>query len=272
MNDTGKFSLDDVDIIEKLKSLSSDEGGAKCRFCKGLGYTPDKDGKAVICACAKKTRYANIFSSCGIPPKYHFKNLDDNVWYPHQDYQHRDIDEKSKNKKAFIKAFAIKYINVIPALCAITPMPFKLKINNVTVREVVNVLFSGSRNTGKSLMAAIIAQEVIKKGLRTHYFDWLDLKVVLKDFDQKETHMDIIHKFESYDLIIIDNVGGDDDDSKKISPYLVEKMDQIFNARKNANKPTLLVCDNNYKDIKLGRYFKEFIDGCFSVEFPKGAE
>ena len=273
-----EFSLDDTnDIIEQLRNLPSETPGNRltsCRYCHGVGFIV-KDGKAVICECEKQTRYANIFSSCGIPPKYHFKNLDDNVWYPHQDFQHRDIDEKSKKKKAMIKAFALKYINVIPALCAITPMPFKLSKNNMTIREIVNVIFVGGKNTGKSLMAFIVAQEVIRKGLRVHCYDWLDLKVVLKDFEQKDIHYDIIRKFETYDLIIVDNVGGDSDEengTKKTSAYLTEKMDQIFNARRKANKPTILVCDGNYKDIKLGKYFKEFEEDCFVIEFPKGVE
>lgn len=268
-----EFNLNDLDVITSLQNLPKPTAISSCKFCQGFGYVTDVNGKAVICECEKQRRYANIFSSCGIPPKYHFKHLDDNVWYPHQDFKHRDIDEKSKKKKAMIKAFAQKYINVIPALCAITPMPFKLSINKLTVREVVNVLFLGGKNTGKSLIATIIAQETIRKGLRAHYYDWLDLKVLLKDFEQKEIHAEIMHKFATYDLIIVDNISADmalDNQTKKQSAYLVEKMDQVFNARRKANKPTILVCDGDYGDITLGRYFQEFVDDCFVIEFPKG--
>src|SRR5690606_1116212 len=148
-------------------------------------------------------------------------------------------------KKAWIKAFAQKYIKVIPALCAIPPLPFKLYVKGTYVRDITNVLFEGGEGSGKSLLASIIAQSAIKKALSVQYYDWLHLKLNLKDYSQKEEHASINYHFNHSDLLIIDNIQGVDEDENKLGAYLSDQLDYIFMTRSNNNKPTILVSDGS---------------------------
>ena len=109
------------------------------------------------------------------------------------------------------------------------------------------VFFYGATGTGKTFLAAIIAQSFIRDGKRVAFFDMPALFDAIKHtFDTNESTADFLNKVCNADLLILDDMG-----TERVTDWTSEQLYLIVNRRYNANRP--LVATSNFDLAGLER-------------------
>ena len=110
-----------------------------------------------------------------------------------------------------------------------------------------NLLLIGSPGTGKNMLAAVIGQEVIKKGFSFLHTTALRCVRRVKDsWRNKEVdEQDIIDSFIGPDLLVIDEVGV-----QFGSPTELLYLTEIINDRYEKKRPTILISNLTVKQLE----------------------
>lgn len=102
------------------------------------------------------------------------------------------------------------------------------------------VFFYGATGTGKTFLAAIIAQSFIRDGKRVAFYDMPSLFDAIKHtFDAKESTADFLNRVCDSDLLVLDDMG-----TERVTDWTAEQLYLIVNRRYNANRP--LVATSNF--------------------------
>ena len=208
------FNLSPLDIV-KIRQAEKD--GAYCETCSGLpckkstarGIKPvvkvTEGGvrvKSVICRYARannqQTAYAKDFATTKIPPIYIGKTF--------KDYT---TDESN--------GLAVAWAH-----------------NAVDKSE--GVYICGESGRGKTFLAAIIAQELLRKGKTVIFSDVPSLLEDLKATFAGDTRIDeLMAKLATVDLLVLDDLG-----TETPTEWAVERLYMIVNQRYNAGKPVVV--------------------------------
>ena len=117
--------------------------------------------------------------------------------------------------------------------------------------------FFGSVGTGKTLLAAIMAQELIRRGREVTFATVPTISARIRStFNQKETKLsetDILEKLYTVPTLILDDIG-----MEKPTRFVCSTLCNIFNERYNAQLQTIMT--SNYKLEELESIFNNPID------------
>lgn len=132
-------------------------------------------------------------------------------------------------------------------------------------RQGTGLLLCGSVGTGKSFLAAAIANELISQGtpcLMTNFSRIISR--ISEKFGGDQKYLDNLNRF---DLLIIDDLGAERD-----SEYMWEKVMDVIDARYRAGLPLIVTTNLNPKDlydpsdIRRRRVFSRLKEMCIFLE------
>jgi DNA replication protein DnaC len=110
------------------------------------------------------------------------------------------------------------------------------------------ILLAGNYGTGKTHLAASIANELIKKGFNVCFINATDLIFRIKDTYRKgstESEYHIIQKLSSYDLLILDDLGKENATDNTATIFY-----QIINRIYENDKPIVISTNASSKQIE----------------------
>ena len=128
------------------------------------------------------------------------------------------------------------------------------------------MLFYGNVGTGKTLLAACIANELLDKGYKvimTSIIKALDALGYGKDNDG------YIQNINSADVLILDDFGAE-----RKTDYAYEVVYNIIDSRYRAKKPLIITTNLPFSelthrgDLKTDRIYDRVLDMCYPVEIP----
>ena len=123
----------------------------------------------------------------------------------------------------------------------------KLAKGFIENRPKRGVFFYGATGTGKTFLAAIIAQSFIRDGKRVTFYDMPSLYDAIKHtFDTNESTAAFIDNVCDSDLLILDDMG-----TERVTDWTSEQLYLIVNRRYNANRP--LIATSNFDFAGLER-------------------
>lgn len=136
---------------------------------------------------------------------------------------------------------------------------------NAMREQGTGLLFCGQVGTGKSFLAAAIANELISQGtpcLMTNFSRIISR--ISEKFGGDQKYLDNLNRF---DLLIIDDLGAERD-----SEYMWEKVMDVIDARYRAGLPLIVTTNLNPKDlydpsdIRRQRVFSRLKEMCIFLE------
>lgn len=111
----------------------------------------------------------------------------------------------------------------------------------------VNLIFFGFVGTGKTLLAAAIANELIAKFYSVKFTSVLKLVAELKGSyseNSPTSHNEIIEEHSQYDLLILDEIGVQNN-----TPWELNVLYELINRRYEKNYPSLVIANIDPKNL-----------------------
>ena len=210
-----------------------------CNKCKDTG-----DIKGEMCECFEKELVKHTFKLSKIAPALARVTFDvfDKSYYP-------DVTDANGNNPR-------KQIDNILANCHNFICDFNKPDNK-------DLLFYGQTGRGKTLMSAVVANEVAKRGHSVMYYTARELFEMLKDnsFSFNEELKEKCKQVYDVDLLIIDDLG-----SETVNTYTTAAFFDILNARLISGKKMIISSNLNINELKntylpANFYNKTEIDG-----------
>lgn len=133
-------------------------------------------------------------------------------------------------------------------------------------RENQGLLFYGSVGTGKSYLAASIANELLNKGrsvMMTSFVKFFEL--IAKGRENEE---EIMRSMDNASLLIIDDLGAE-----RNTGYALEKVFNVIDNRYRLKKPMIITTNLEYnemvmeEDLRYRRIYDRIFEVCFPVKF-----
>ena len=197
---------------------------ALCRHCNGECVkqenryqipainVDDVWGLSISRGACKFGRMRQMFSKCRnaqIPLKYAGKSFDD--------YQVTD-----DNRRA---------VTIAKAFCSKKPSQ--------------GIYFFGKCGTGKTFLAAIIAQEFLSDFQTVIFGDVPTLLDEIKRTFGGGNTSDLFDRYCDCDLLVLDDIG-----TGKVTDWSVGQIYQLLNRRYNSEKPTIITSNHDLKDLQ----------------------
>jgi DNA replication protein DnaC len=107
-------------------------------------------------------------------------------------------------------------------------------------RAEYSLILFGNRGTGKTMLACCIAMQVVRNGFSAKYTSVLKISGEIKGTfskDSPESQFDIISKYASYDLLVLDEIGV----GQKNSDWELGVLFEIINSRYENLLPTVVI-------------------------------
>lgn len=115
----------------------------------------------------------------------------------------------------------------------------------------VNLIFYGFVGTGKTLLAAAIANELIANSYSVRFSSVLKITAELKSTyseDSPTSHNEIIDNHSEYDLLVLDEVGVQNN-----TRWELNVLYELINRRYEKKLPTLVITNIDPKDLEGGK-------------------
>lgn len=132
----------------------------------------------------------------------------------------------------------------------------------------IGLMLFGDVGTGKSFIAACIANALIEKNVSVRMTNFSNILTTLSDFNEKDRSK-YLDELVSYDLLIIDDFGIERD-----TEYAVEQVYTVINKRYLTKKPLIITTNISYnaivdKDVpmKYKRIYDRINEMCQPVLF-----
>ena len=129
------------------------------------------------------------------------------------------------------------------------------------------LLFYGTVGTGKSYMAACIANYLLERNTSVVMTSFVRILQEMQGFD-REREEAFSNRLNSVRLLIIDDLGAE-----RSTDYALEKVYGIIDSRYRANKPLILTTNltlqqmQNSTDIRYERIYDRIFEMCYPMEF-----
>ncbi len=124
----------------------------------------------------------------------------------------------------------------------------KYYCDNFHSKPVWNLIFYGFVGTGKTLLAAAIANTLLDKGYSVKFSSVLKITAELKGSYNEEsptTHNEIIEKNAGFDLLILDEVGVQNN-----TTWELNVLYELINRRYEKKLPTLVVSNIDANELE----------------------
>lgn len=140
-------------------------------------------------------------------------------------------------------------------------------VNKWETIEKVNqgILFWGLPGTGKSHLAACIANALIDKGVRTIMTSCIRLTDLILNSEVGET--EILGRINRARLLILDDVG-----TERLTEYSIERIYSIVDSRYRACKPLIVTTNltldemKSGDDLQMGRIYSRILEMCYPIK------
>lgn len=171
-------------------------------------------------------------------------------------FQNRTFERfqvNDENRKAYQSAK--RYADSFPIM-----LPTKDERGNVVppAKERNGLFITGTKGTGKTHLAASIANQLIRGGTPVICMTMIDLLARIKEtFDRNDaaTEADVMRIYEEVPLLIIDDIG-----TEQPTEWGLSKIYTIINARYEAYMPTIITTNYSGDDL-IRRMTPEKDDG-----------
>jgi len=195
-----------------------------CPKCNDLGYLEDRAHNAMVrwCDCPAgrrvyKLQWDKKLEDAGIPLE--FWNLSFNDFCPQQGF---------KSHLVFMR-----------------DLEFFLKNIETHRAEGTMWLICGESGVGKTLGAACILRQAIRRDYKAKYTVWTTIvDATLSTFEK-----DILEDILDVDFLVIDDLGNDKINVNTKSNYSADLLEKIIKPRYSNKRPTILVSSKQYKDL-----------------------
>ncbi|MGH9591837.1 MAG: ATP-binding protein [Bryobacteraceae bacterium] len=191
--------------------------------------TPEKTGNAkqvwaVPCDCTGTGRTARTVSRARIPRRYEhcdFDNFDTDLYGSKRDSlesnrQNAAWDRSLEQSKLVVEAFARDY----------------------PVGTETGLLIMGTCGAGKTHLAVAALRQIVLRGHSGLFYDYRELlKEIQSSYNpvNQATELSVLEPVLTTDVLLLDDLG-----SSKPSPWAMETVGHILNARYNEKRMTLL--------------------------------
>lgn len=110
----------------------------------------------------------------------------------------------------------------------------------------------GNKGTGKTHLAACIANELISGGYEVLFTNFFEITKEIKSTFNKssdENEKDLIERITAIDFLIIDDIGTETLRRGSEDTWMQEKVYDVLNNRYNAKKPTIFTSNNSFAEL-----------------------
>lgn len=127
------------------------------------------------------------------------------------------------------------------------------------------LIFFGPTGTGKTFMAACIANALVDKGYPCHMTSMS--RILNKVQELREGKQAYIDSLDSYDLLLLDDLGAEGD-----TEYRSEIVHNVINSRYDSALPLVVTTNltaqqlKNPADMKFKRIYSRLLEMCIPVE------
>ena len=253
--DDSVIELDDIKAenqnLQKMRKLILEQHGYSadytepvysCKNCSDTGYRNDD-----ICTCLKRALAIESVNESGFGEtikSQNFKNFSLEYYKTDTSYE---AECNPYEQMATVFEQCINYAKTFG------------KSNS----PVKHLIFVGGTGLGKTHMSSAIAGEIIKKGYDVYYNS---AQNILSSFEKErfsyrnEFDTDIIERYMSCDLLIIDDLG-----TEYTGSVYATSLYGLINARLAANKAMIITTNLGYEDMR--RKYDERIVSRIAGEF-----
>lgn len=201
------------------------------------------------------------FENAGIPVKYHFKNLATDwskIYSPNG-----VLTGLAKKRSEDVFSFVEAYIKALPNV--ISGKPLKVKTPKA-IHMVTDVIFDGSKSSGKTLLMSLIAQEAIKSGYKVAYIEWTEYSDRFMSFEQRAANEEYYNSCLDCDFLFIDNFYNYE---TSYSKFFLMQFDRLITHRTNKGKITICSVDTvGSENPILGFSWNKFSRETFTFKLP----
>lgn len=218
-------------LKSKKINLASIEPKFECKKCKDTGYVATPEGN-ILCSCIKQKLYNINYNNSNIYDleNQNFKNFRTDI------YSDKPEPEKYKSKIS-----PRDNIKAIKTLC-------EKFVENFDDSKENNLLFSGDTGLGKTFLSSCIANEIIKKGKTVLYQTAPIMFDKIIDYKFGKSKNDIISTIYNVDLLIIDDLGTETQNSLKSTELFNVINSRLLNQNNKVTK-TIISTNLSLQDL-----------------------
>lgn len=244
--------IDTSPTLQRLKELQ--ESAVSCRLCHDTGFVAGVGlpgcKTLILCSCQKERRIDQYRKDSNIPAIFRDARLTafDATLYGGQ-------GSPERKKAESIRAMAGRYATNFERIKAETGG-----------RGLY--LTSRMKGSGKTMLACIIANELIDRGIRTRFIGMAQMLADIKrsyDPESGESEAQIIGTATNAPVLILDDVGVE-----RPTPWVHETLYRLLDARLYEKRPTIFTSNVPVDELKYDERITDRIRRmAYTVELPE---
>lgn len=240
----------------------------QCKFCGEAWHKPDAQRRVTLCHAHKTAIWHTYFAEAGVP-----RAMWNRVWQAEalagdpSNSSLRLFDSLGHRYAAGLGVHEYKQCRAI----------------NITLngerRSVIHLALDGGDPDQRSLFGADVVKHALEmRGLMgvsaipglpsgaaaAHYLEFGDLAASLSDYNDRDTHAEIMDHAQNTLILVVDGVHGGIQ-----SPAFVNNWDRFISKRVNSGYPLITLSEPNARDIK-SRSWSRFLSDPQTLALPYG--
>lgn len=209
-----------------------------------------------------KNKLASMYSSAGIPKKYHFADID--VDWSQFYSPFGKLTGLSRKRSEATHIFIKAYMSALDNIFSGSGLKVQIKDSYIFVTDF---FLDGTKSSGKTLLLSLIAQQAINKGYSVRYVEWADYLDRFNSFEARNQNQEFFEECLECDLLIFDSLYDYDVSNNK---FFCVQLDRLISTRLNGAKVTLCSIDTiNNQNPVFGFIWNKFSRETFTFKLPE---